>query len=57
MTKENWWDEEAERLNQMVEIAKKNNVVIKVGTDSPPELNKDGTLKRTLKSLMKRLKK
>lgn len=40
-----WWEEDAERLNKMAEIARNKGKIIKTGKTKPPELNKDGSEK------------
>jgi len=50
-----WWDEEAERINTMSELAK--DKAIKVVTDKPPALNPDGSLKKVLSKVIKSFKK
>lgn len=40
-----FWDEDAERLNRMCEIAREQGAVVDVKAITPP-LNKDGSLKQ-----------
>ena len=40
-----WWREDADRLNTMAQVARDRGPLIKVGDDTPPALNPDGSLK------------
>lgn len=44
-TLEEWWREDADRLNKAGELIRKRGLAIDVtGGESPPELNPDGSL-------------
>lgn len=47
-SEQDFWKEDADRLNQMAELAKGVSVDVKEG--EPPELNDDGSLKEGSKS-------
>lgn len=54
---ENWWDEEAERLNKMAKLAHKMGALVSVGPAQAPKLNADGTEQQlTLKEVLLKLK-
>jgi len=44
-TEEEYWKEDAERLNALADAAKKKGIVVQTRDDTPPELNEDGSLK------------
>lgn len=38
-----YWDEDAERVNRMAELARKNKMTIKVAPKKTPKLKRDGS--------------
>lgn len=40
-----WWNEDAERLNRMCDLAQEMGVTAPEPVDEPPELNPDGSEK------------
>lgn len=41
---EDWWEEDANRVNAMSKHAQTKGVVVNTGSVVPPKLNKDGSL-------------
>ena len=41
---EQWWEEDAARLNDLSKAAQKAKITIDVGGGDPPDLNPDGSL-------------